>query len=578
MRGPDGGATSWWRVPEPSAIKLANKKYLSLLWIPLYISSGIPKSNWGGQWEDMEVFAMCRLLLVSFFIYLTGICLAGENPVDGKFLPDGNWIARNQNSTIQNPSPIISNPVETYTEWGIDKRLSYFDFPNSNNSEIAAAGNHIYVAWWYVLSNILYLAQSDDAGYSWYSSQFTDDSTSSPGLPQLCASDSNVYVTFSGYRPYQGIYVKLSHNYGQTWQVKRLYYTARNLGEAPVIVSARNWVYVVAVVEVDFVPPQDWDLWLFRSSNCGNSWPDTFFVSDTTSGGIGPDLALNNTGYDHSPDLHLIRQVGLVGNNTQEIVYEGSTDGGETWYGPVIVSDNDTIHSQWPQIAAWGDSNIAVTWMDYRYSPYQWSGDAFFTKSTNNGNSWSEPICITESHLISSSDIYGVGDTVVLTYDDARLGFAAIFANVSYDGGNTWEGEQRVSDSDYYSGTPSVAIASQAAHESWSDSRISPEYRYFEIYYDRGVINTGVDTKPNFIPNDFSLSAYPNPFNSATTITLTGAEQAEIGIYDITGRLITTLHTFGGQALWDASAYSSGVYFARLAGEKASTIKLILLR
>jgi hypothetical protein len=80
------------------------------------------------------------------------------------------------------------------------------------------------------------------------------------------------------------------------------------------------------------------------------------------------------------------------------------------------------------------------------------------------------------------------------------------------------------------------------------------------------------------LPSEISLSAYPNPFNSATTITLLGFENAEIEIYDITGRLITTLHTFGGQALWDASAYSSGLYFARLAGEKAATIKLILLK
>ena len=81
-----------------------------------------------------------------------------------------------------------------------------------------------------------------------------------------------------------------------------------------------------------------------------------------------------------------------------------------------------------------------------------------------------------------------------------------------------------------------------------------------------------------YLPSNISLTAYPNPFNSATTITLTGAEQAEIGIYDITGRLITTLHTVGGQALWDASAYSSGLYFARVAGEKASTIKLVLVK
>jgi|WetSurMetagenome_2_1015567.scaffolds.fasta_scaffold55369_2 hypothetical protein len=82
---------------------------------------------------------------------------------------------------------------------------------------------------------------------------------------------------------------------------------------------------------------------------------------------------------------------------------------------------------------------------------------------------------------------------------------------------------------------------------------------------------------PN-LPNSISLSACPNPFNSATTITIAGVKQAEIGIYDITGRLITSLHMVGSQALWDASAYTSGLYFARVAGEKASTIKLVLVK
>jgi hypothetical protein len=89
---------------------------------------------------------------------------------------------------------------------------------------------------------------------------------------------------------------------------------------------------------------------------------------------------------------------------------------------------------------------------------------------------------------------------------------------------------------------------------------------------------TGISDGIVILPSDISLSAYPNPFNSATTITLAGAEQAEIGIYDITGRLITSLHMVGGQALWDASAYTSGLYFARVAGERATPIKLVLLR
>ncbi len=80
------------------------------------------------------------------------------------------------------------------------------------------------------------------------------------------------------------------------------------------------------------------------------------------------------------------------------------------------------------------------------------------------------------------------------------------------------------------------------------------------------------------LPKEISMSAYPNPFNSATTITLSGNENAEIEIYDITGRIITSLHAPHGRALWDASGVSSGIYFARVAAEGQALVKLVLVK
>ncbi len=76
-----------------------------------------------------------------------------------------------------------------------------------------------------------------------------------------------------------------------------------------------------------------------------------------------------------------------------------------------------------------------------------------------------------------------------------------------------------------------------------------------------------------------SLRCYPNPFNSATVISISGVRGAEIGIYDITGRLITKLQAEGGRAVWEASAFSSGVYFARVMGERSGNVlRLVVVR
>jgi hypothetical protein len=78
---------------------------------------------------------------------------------------------------------------------------------------------------------------------------------------------------------------------------------------------------------------------------------------------------------------------------------------------------------------------------------------------------------------------------------------------------------------------------------------------------------------------NFLLRNYPNPFNAATTISVAGAGEAEIVIYDIAGRRVATLHAQNGKAVWEAKDLGSGVYFARAAGGSAATsIMLVYLK
>jgi hypothetical protein len=91
----------------------------------------------------------------------------------------------------------------------------------------------------------------------------------------------------------------------------------------------------------------------------------------------------------------------------------------------------------------------------------------------------------------------------------------------------------------------------------------------------------------NTLPKIVSLSQnYPNPFNPATSIrySLPASGHIRLTIYDILGRRVAVpfdgAQTAGNHNLtWDASAYPSGLYFARLeAGEKSQSIKMILLK
>ncbi|MCP4580459.1 MAG: T9SS type A sorting domain-containing protein [candidate division Zixibacteria bacterium] len=88
-------------------------------------------------------------------------------------------------------------------------------------------------------------------------------------------------------------------------------------------------------------------------------------------------------------------------------------------------------------------------------------------------------------------------------------------------------------------------------------------------------------------PESIELAkAYPNPFNASTNInySLAKPSSVRIDIYNILGRRVETV--FDGYQLsgtytinWRADDLPSGIYYARIAGDKASqSIKLTLLK
>ncbi len=115
------------------------------------------------------------------------------------------------------------------------------------------------------------------------------------------------------------------------------------------------------------------------------------------------------------------------------------------------------------------------------------------------------------------------------------------------------------------------------------------EYRLADVDYN-GVV-TYHATRSVFIPDKFSVIAYPNPFNPSTIIkyNLSYNALAHIAIYDITGKLINTLINQEQSVGWHEVQWNGtnqngkevpgGIYLSRVTvGNEVKTNKLILLR
>jgi len=96
-----------------------------------------------------------------------------------------------------------------------------------------------------------------------------------------------------------------------------------------------------------------------------------------------------------------------------------------------------------------------------------------------------------------------------------------------------------------------------------------------------------LSSNKNIISQNFGITqVYPNPFNPIITIRYGLNQNANIqfSIYDINGKLITTLINIFQIAgyhfiTWDASNYSSGIYFLNMSsGKNIETKKLVLIK
>lgn len=122
----------------------------------------------------------------------------------------------------------------------------------------------------------------------------------------------------------------------------------------------------------------------------------------------------------------------------RDVYYRHSTDGGTTWSNPLKLNDDDPAQAfgQYnASVSVAPDGRVDAVWWDFRDDPGFFANDVYYAYSTDNGETWSQNLRVTDRSIprkigtwsngfdmrqppgVASHDAYAV-----VGWDDTRLG------------------------------------------------------------------------------------------------------------------------------------------------------------
>ncbi len=349
-----------------------------------------------------------------------------------------------------------------------------------------------------------------------------------------------------------------------------------------------------------------------KSMDQGLTWSNAKTISDISGDCVDDD----NTTEGAVPCIGPAGEIYTSWAGPEGLVFDKSTDGGETWGVDKFVSD---IPGGWaldvPGI--YRCNGLPITMCDISNSSYRgtvyivWSDqrngtsntDIFLVKSTNEGNAWTTPIKVnndlTTRHqfFVWSTIDQSTGFLCFVFYDRRNTSEMEtdVFVAKSTDGGETFE-NFKVSETSF---TPTSSIFfGDYTNIAAMNGMIYPIW--MRLHNNQLSIWTTIIEDSTTVPvelinfsmiNDYELNQnYPNPFNPSTTIkfAIPKLSFVNLKVYDILGREVTTLvnefkESGEYEVTWNTKSVNGGlaggVYFYRLqAGEIIKTKNMILMQ
>lgn len=238
-----------------------------------------------------------------------------------------------------------------------------------------------------------------------------------------------------------------------------------------------------------------------RSTDGGATWEAQAHavIEQPTKPGIPfedkPYIAADNTSSKHAGNLY----IGWTEFRIDEsvILFSRSTDGGQTWSAPIIISthhglprdDNGAVEGWSGAVAA--DGTLYSVWADGDAIAFATSHDGGKTFSRSRNVIATAPLYFTVAGLDRANGFpqlaidarHGRKGLLYLTWSDYRDGDIGVYCATSDDGGKTWSKPVRVNSNAAHDGTDqffqwlAVDPVSGAASIIFYDRRCDPDNR-----------------------------------------------------------------------------------------------------
>jgi len=457
------------------------------------------------------------------------------------------------------------------SQWQPDTRLTNAT-GFSTNSDLSSSGSFLHAVWQDTRdgNGEIFYKRSTNEGVNWESDIQLTNLPNSKALPTISVSGSNVHITWQDSRNGNSeIYYKRSTDNGITWETDVRLTNNSAVSEYPKITVDGS---AVSVIWRD-TRSGNYEIFYKRSIDGGNTWSaDTMLTEHST--GLAASISLTSTGLN----LH-VAWSDTRHNDDYEIYYKRSTNGGISWGADTRLT-NELRISESPAITS-NSSEVHLTWIDLRDSNI--NSEIYYKRSTDNGNTWGADSRLTVYAYAMNPAILLSGTIVHLSWHTVTG--SEIHYQRSLNNGSTWQMSAQLSNSFSGAYQPNIAVTGSKAHIIWHDVRNGSTNS--ELYYDFNPTGNsiGITNLSTEIPAGYLLSQnFPNPFNPFTNIefAIQTSGNVKLIVFDMLGREVETLVnenlTAGTyKADWNASNYSSGVYFYKLQADEFAEIRKMVL-